>query len=71
MGIYDRDYVREETRKHGIAGFVGGIFRRLAALFSPRRPSRAEIDRILDKINAEGMESLTDREREVLKRASR
>ncbi|MBI2930554.1 MAG: rhomboid family intramembrane serine protease [Planctomycetes bacterium] len=34
------------------------------------RPSREEVDRILDKINAQGIGSLTDRERDILKRAS-
>jgi hypothetical protein len=34
-------------------------------------PSPEEVDRVLDKILEEGIESLTDRERRVLERAGR
>lgn len=49
----------------------GPLLRRLRALFRSRAPSTAEVDRILDKINRQGIGDLTDAEREVLKRASR
>lgn len=69
----------------GIAGYIyasfafrgGGVFRRFArsgwGWCAPRgvAPSQDEVDRILDKIAAQGMGSLTDRERETLTRASR
>ncbi len=35
------------------------------------RPSQQQVDRVLDKINADGIGSLTDAERESLRRASR
>ncbi len=36
-----------------------------------RIPTMAEVDRVLDKVIAEGLSSLTHREREILTRASR
>ena len=34
-------------------------------------PSRAEIDRVLDKVHASGLASLTDREKHILRDASK
>jgi membrane associated rhomboid family serine protease len=43
-------------------------FRKLVV---PSGPSASEVDRILDKINQQGISALTDGERDVLKRASK
>lgn len=43
----------------------------LRRLFTSSGPDKREVDRILGKISADGMHTLTDRERETLKRASR
>jgi membrane associated rhomboid family serine protease len=56
--------------------FGGGGWKRLALrwpeAWRPRGPpSREEVDRILDKINREGIGSLSRRERSALERASR
>jgi membrane associated rhomboid family serine protease len=63
----------------GIAGYIYAtvigrpdIIRKLRKKFSPPHDlpvSRAEIDRILDKAAQNGMQSLTRRERDILKRA--
>ena len=47
--------------------------RKLAASDLPQLAAelRQEIDRILDKVNREGMTALTDQERKFLKRASK
>ena len=55
-------------RLHLEAPDVGSIFRRLSRLLK-RVPSAEEVDRILDKINRQGIGDLTDRERAVLRRA--
>jgi membrane associated rhomboid family serine protease len=48
---------------------------RFAALFrrllTPAGPSTSEVDRILDKINSQGIGALTEAERDVLSRASK
>ena len=38
---------------------------------APPPPDQAEVDRILDKISAQGIQSLTKAERQILHRASR
>ena len=42
-----------------------------AAAAAPPPPDQAEVDRILDKISAQGIQSLTKAERQTLHRASR
>jgi membrane associated rhomboid family serine protease len=58
-------------RLHLEAPDLGPLLGRFRGLFRPGLPSSAEVDRILDKINRQGIGDLTDRERDVLKRASR
>lgn len=65
----------------GIAGYIYAliigrpdIIRRIKRKFQPRDPlpaSREEINRILDKAAAKGMHSLTRREQDLLRRASK
>jgi membrane associated rhomboid family serine protease len=57
-------------RLHLEAPDLGPILRRVAVLFRPSRPSAADIDRILAKISRQGMGDLTDKEKEILRRAS-
>lgn len=57
-------------RLHLEAPDLGPILHRVAALFRRRRPSTADVDRILDKISRQGIGDLTEQEREVLRRAS-
>lgn len=61
----------------GVKRVPGKAARRRRRLEPKLRPSSAvvdedpsEVDRILDKINREGLQSLTDQEREVLKRSA-
>lgn len=49
----------------------GPFLARLGRFLRRRGPSAAEVNRILDKINAVGIGELTDEERDVLRRASR
>lgn len=58
-------------RLHLDAPDLGPLLNRLRGLFRRSRPSSAEIDRILEKISRQGIGDLTDRERALLKRASR
>jgi membrane associated rhomboid family serine protease len=58
-------------RLHLEAPDLGPLLLRLRRLFAPGPPSSAEVDRILEKINVQGIGELTDRERDVLRRASR
>lgn len=37
----------------------------------PKAPSESEVDRILDKVSREGIQSLTEKEKKILERASR
>jgi len=78
-------FIRRPHHLHGFFDFVGWIdptshhYRpgreargRVVAAASRRRgrPDRAEIDRILDKVHTEGLASLTDKEKRVLREAS-
>jgi membrane associated rhomboid family serine protease len=58
-------------RFHLDAPSGGRFLSSLRSLMVPAAPPSAEVDRILDKINAQGIGSLTDGERELLKRASK
>lgn len=57
-------------RLHLEAPDLGPILKRFGVLFRPRRPSAAEVDRILGKISRQGIGDLTEEERNVLRRAS-
>jgi hypothetical protein len=57
-------------RLHLEAPDLGPILNRFGALFRRRRPSAAEVDRILDKISRQGIGDLTEEERNTLRRAS-
>ena len=46
-------------------------FSKIGAAFSPKPVSEEELDRLLDKVHAHGIESLTTREKSTLKRASK
>jgi membrane associated rhomboid family serine protease len=73
-------FIRRPHHLHGFFDFLGRVdptshhYRKEK---SPRRPgetgppNRDEIDRILDKINREGLHSLSDKEKRVLREASR
>jgi membrane associated rhomboid family serine protease len=56
-------------RLHLEAPDLGPLFRRLSRLLQIGAPSAQEVDRILDKINRQGIGDLTERERAVLRRA--
>ena len=56
--------------KRGAKQQSGGRPKRARAAFD-RTPSTEEVDRILDKVRAESMASLTKKERDTLRRASR
>jgi membrane associated rhomboid family serine protease len=49
----------------------GGRAGRSTGRSGPRAPSQDEVDRILDKVNLKGIQSLTAKEKKVLERASR
>ncbi len=71
-------FIRHPHHLHGFFDFVGrldptshhyrGKFKGKG--FSARDPKRSEIDRILDKISTKGIQSLTDREKSILRKQS-
>lgn len=71
-------FIRHTHHLHGFFDFVGridptshhyrGKFKGKG--FSARDPKRTEIDRILDKISTKGIQSLTDREKSILRKQS-
>jgi len=74
-GLYGLLYFRYEGRSDGIlAGFDRWRgrqrLRKQQADWRAAEALRGEVDRILDKVNREGMSALTEKERRVLKEAS-
>jgi membrane associated rhomboid family serine protease len=69
-------FIRRTHHLHGFFDFLGWIdptseHFRLGRGGPPRAIDRMEVDRILEKINRSGLQSLTERERQVLREASR
>ena len=72
-------FIRRPHHLHGFFDFLGRAdptshhYRKKKPLRRPGQPgppNRDEVDRILDKINREGLHSLTDQEKRVLREAS-
>ena len=58
-------------RTAGFAALAAACLLPAAPRAAPPPPDQAEVDRILDKISAQGIQSLTKAERQTLHRASR
>ncbi len=77
-GLIGYLYLKNETLRFKLARFRMPEFRPPAPKYPPAPasekempPAEEEIDRILDKISAQGMDSLTPQEKETLKRKSK
>lgn len=64
------DSRRSGRRGASNGGTRGGASGFMARMTGKAPPSRAEVDRILDKLRAEGLAGLTEREKDTLRRAS-
>jgi hypothetical protein len=63
---------RVDPTSHHYRGKGGAARARAIAKEAAARgaPTRAEVDRVLDKVHAQGLASLTDREKRILRKAS-
>ena len=70
-GVLDGDLYSENTGGGGMMPEIKArLRRRTMRLLDEESPDPAEVNRILEKISSEGIESISSKEREILEKAS-